>query len=198
MEKEQVEKINAVKNKVAKSLDHNNMGLPAKRIIACFIDMVMITVPFAFLSAFFSLPFFPLPGFIKVIITSAMMLAAGACVLLKDGPYEVAVVGLAKQSIGKKALGLRVTKLDGTTSPTWKESIQRNFPLAIPYCLSALVLLINIIPIPLITWLMNLILGVSIFIVSLGIAGFEAYNLFKDPDVLRWGDRQAGTMVMLD
>ena len=194
MDKEQVEKLNEMKNKVAQSLDHNNMGLPGKRMIACFIDMVMLTTPFVFLNALFW--FMPLPMFLKMIISSIMMIAAGVAVLLKDGPYEVAI--LDKQSIGKKQLGLRVTKLDGTTAISWKDSIQRNLPLAIPYVFSALFPIVNILPIKFIAWMINLGLGIVALLVTVAIAGFEAYNLFKDPDVRRWGDHQAGTMVMLD
>jgi len=189
-------KMEDLKNKVITSLETDNMSVSSKRLMATFIDVVSIAsvtaivhIPLHFMASF-------LPVFLWKMISCVVLSACGAAVLLKDAPYQFAI--LDKQSIGKKALHLRVVKVDTQAPISMADSIARNTLLSIPFFFSAFIQLINIIPIPVLTISLTLILSLACLIIGLAIYGFEVYTLFKDIEGRRFGDQKAGTMVILE
>lgn len=125
----------------------------------------------------------------------------GGVTLFKDGPYSFrfADINLEAQSLGKKFMGLRVLKQDGKTPITWNESAQRNMPLAIPYFLVMITILITAATsfMPLALQIIPFLISILVFFISVGIIGFELFNIWKDPQGRRWGDRLAGTTVFM-
>lgn len=82
------------------------------------------------------------------------------------------------QSIGKRLIGLQVRTPRNGKGASFKESILRNFPLAIAYLLFH---------IPFIGWLLSLL-----------IVGFEFLLMVGNPKGLRVGDEMAKTQVLED
>jgi len=163
-----------------------------KRIMACFIDCVligsiaiMVHLPLAILR---------LPSLINSFFSIMIFLFFGFLLLAKDGPTW-AIGPLMGQSPGKKVVGLIVTKLDGKTNISFAESIKRNLPLGLPYAFAIVFQIIGIIPLDFIRTLL-LVLGFLGFLISIGIIGLELLAMYKDPDGRRWGDHQAMTKVV--
>ncbi|HNV72531.1 MAG TPA: RDD family protein, partial [Candidatus Ozemobacteraceae bacterium] len=129
-------------------------------------------------------------------------LVFGVVTLFKDGPYmfRFADIALEAQSLGKKFMGLRVLKQDGKTQISWNESAQRNMPLAVPYFLVMLTILITAATsfMPLALQIIPFLVSILVFFICIGIIGFELFNIWKDPQGRRWGDRSAGTTVFMD
>ena len=173
-----------------------------KRLQAAVIDggtigftfIIMEIVPFVIISKFSFL--------LAQLFLVFICLVFGVITLYKDGPYTfgVADISLEMQSLGKKFMGLRVLKVDGKTPITWNESAQRNMPMAVPYFLVMITILTTTATsfMPLALQIIPFLLSILVFFVALGILGFELFNIWKDPQGRRWGDRSAGTTVFMD
>lgn len=165
-----------------------------RRFGAAFIDSVMLGavcvllhVPMALL-----IKILPIPSFMNYVWSVFLLLLFGAITLFKDGPIDLPM--LPGQSIGKKVFNLKVTKLDGKTPISFRESLARNLPIAVPYFWMSGLWLVQIIPV--VGWY----LFIGMFILGVfgitGVAGYEAFLVFRDPENRRWGDRQAGSRVV--
>jgi len=163
-----------------------------KRLMAAFIDLVSIGAAGSII--LFIMAFLPFPGVMKLLSAIVIITAMAGLILIKDGPYQFEF--LDKQSLGKKAMGIKVTKVDGATPITWNESIKRNIPLALPFAILIIMVAIQIIPIPFLTKMINGILSIIWFLGTIGIYGFETFVMFKDPVGQRWGDKKAETVVV--
>ncbi len=190
------DKAEELKNKVLNAMEPDNMSIPAKRLMAAFIDLVMIGCLVAFLHIPVMVMVAVLPGFIISLISTLLLIGGGVLVLLKDAPYQIAV--LDKQSIGKKVMKLRVVKGAARGPITTADSMSRNFLLALPSFLSAGISLLTLIPFRILVGVVVWILGSGLLIVTLAIYGFEIFTMFKDLEGRRWGDQKAGTMVVLE
>ena len=165
-----------------------------RRLSAAFIDSVLLGCVCLLLHVPVKMVFWilPIPRFVFSICSILMLVLFGALTLLKDGPIDIGP--LAGQSIGKKMFNLKVTRLDGTTLITFKDSIARNIPMATPYFWMAGLWIAQALPFigPTLTIAMFFL---GFFAVS-GMFAYEAFLLFKDPEHRRWGDRQAGSRVV--
>ncbi len=97
------------------------------------------------------------------------MLAALTYLLISDGFSQ-------GRSIGKQLIGLQARVSENDVAASFRESILRNFPLAIAYIL---------IQIPIVGWVLGLI-----------VLGFESLLLIGNPKGNRVGDELAGTQVI--
>lgn len=167
-------------------------GILVKRLIANFIDSALIGVVVIILSLVGK--FLPKIAFVNLSYAwSALVFAAGAAIFMaKDGPIVFA--GLEGQTPGKKAMGIRVTDLNKKPI-SFEVSMKRNFILAIPYMLSSLTSLLEIVRIPLITGLILFFLGIASLVISMFVAVFEIYKIYSGERNRRWGDTYAGTIV---
>lgn len=167
-------------------------GILVKRLIANFIDSALIGVVVIILSLVGK--FLPKIAFVNLSYAwSALVFAAGAAIFMaKDGPIVFA--GLEGQTPGKKVMGIRVTDLNKRPI-SFEVSMKRNFILAIPYMLSSLMSLLEIVRIPLITGLILFFLGIASLVISMFVAVFEIYKIYSGERNRRWGDTYAGTIV---
>lgn len=165
-----------------------------KRLMACFIDCVLI----GSVAIILHIPIrLVLPSYLLPIISSMIFLFAGFIILAKDGPTWFIEV-LRGQSPGKKAVGLIVTKLDGKTNITFQESIVRNIPIAVPYVFACITQVVSQVAsfVPILGGFIILGIAAVGFLVSNAIILFEVYMMYKDPDGRRWGDHKAVTKVI--
>ncbi|MBF0408924.1 MAG: RDD family protein [Candidatus Riflebacteria bacterium] len=169
-----------------------------KRIGAAFIDLVTVGA----LCILVHMPWkiLPFPAIISSMLSIMTLLFFGAIILLKDAPYRFEGMGvvLEHQSPGKKAMRIAVTKSDGVNSIDVTASITRNLILALPYFWSAFIVFFHALPLPFpqLRWILISSFALIGFFGMIGILGFEIYNMYKDPDGLRMGDKKAGTRVV--
>ncbi len=112
-------------------------------------------------------------GFLSEIFYPFGILAGLLYILISDGFFN-------GQSLGKKLIGLRVIDVPGGNKIEFKESIIRNFLLALALSFSL---------IPFIGYFL-------LFTAGLFIYGFEIYLIIKNPEGDRLGDRFAYTRVI--
>jgi uncharacterized RDD family membrane protein YckC len=138
-----------------------------ERVIAYLIDLV----PVAMLESASLLTVIPL------LLPLAPVLPAIATIyfLLRDSIFD-------GQSVGKRLLGLRVVDVKTSQPGARRESILRNFPLALAFFLPI---------VPVIGHLLGA--GTALFVFSM-----EAIAIFTDRDGRRLGDKFAGTIVVRD
>ncbi len=88
---------------------------------------------------------------------------------------------MPRRSLGKKVMGLTVTRLDGQPMTAWT-SAQRNWMFGVLYFVQAFTFDAPAVSVV-------LLLG------ALGLIGYEVYWVFVNPEGVRWGDDLAGTEV---
>lgn len=191
-----LKKAEEIKNKVMQSLEPENMSVPAKRLIAGFIDLTLIGCLVAFMHVPLMVLLAVLPGFLVTLVSTLIVTLGGVLILLKDAPYQIAV--LDKQSIGKKVMNLRVVKGPDRQPITTADSVARNFLLAVPYFVAAALSLLNLLPFRILVGVIVMVLAAFLLILVLALYGFEIFTMFKDLEGRRWGDQKAGTMVVLE
>jgi len=190
----------ANENEQAASAAHENNGarqfhlnsILQKRLIATFIDMVLVGVAVIILTlpAMVILPNSPINF---AALFGFFVSAAGAAVILvKDMPFQFA--GLDSQTPGKKAMNIKVTDMKGDPI-TMQMSINRNIIPALPMIIGALSNLLNIVTIPFITGLATFFIITPLLLVALVANLFEMYKIFTGQQHRRWGDTFAGTIV---
>jgi uncharacterized RDD family membrane protein YckC len=175
---------------LSKRIDAATMGLFPKRIMATFVDLVIIGVLNVLVSM---VAFMLLPRIVFVPFQALMLVACGFAILIKDGPFRLGP--LNGQSIGKKALGIRVLTKAGQPI-SFQESVQRNLTLAAPSFVFAVTALIS--AIPFIGPLIGFFAAIASLLLGLAILGFELFNMYRDTENRRWGDVRAGTIVNYD
>ncbi len=182
-------------DQAANQQSFNLDGVFGKRLLATFIDMVIIGVGAAVVSliAAFILPRSPLN--FAAIFNLFVFTAAAAAMLLKDMPYEFA--GLDGQSPGKKAMGIRVTDLNKKPL-TMEQSIKRNLIPASGYMIAVISSLLNAIPIGFIAGLAGFFIVLPLLAISFLANMFEIYKMYASPMNRRWGDTLANTIVTID
>jgi uncharacterized RDD family membrane protein YckC len=127
---------------------------PVERIVAYWLDVL------------------PMIALEAIPLGIPQLLATGY-VLFRDALFD-------GQSVGKKLLGIKVVTLQGGHRATVRESILRNFPLALGF-------LLPIVPI------VGHLLGAG---TALFVMGTEALAIVTDPRSRRLGDKLAGTIVV--
>lgn len=177
-------------NKVSQQLDAATAGLLPKRVMATFVDGVMIGVAGMIVNI---IAFTLLPRPLSTLVSAVVLALSGIGMLLRDAPYTFGP--LQGQSIGKKAMNIRVMTPSGDPI-TMQQAIRRNLLLGIPFFLTAVGIVISIIPF--IGDLLFFVIGLPIGLISLAILGFEVFNMVRDPEHRRWGDFSAGTVVRFD
>lgn len=163
-----------------------------KRLIATFIDMVLVGVVVIILTlpAMVILPSSPINF---AALFGFFVCAAGAAIILvKDMPFQFA--GLDSQTPGKKAMNIRVTDMKGDPI-TMQMSINRNIIPALPMVIGALSNLLNIVTIPIISGLATFFIITPLLLVAFVANIFEMYKIFSGQQHRRWGDTFAGTIV---
>lgn len=191
-----LKKAEEMKNKVMESLEPENMSVPAKRLIAGFIDLTLIGCLVAFLHVPLMALFAVLPGFLVSLVSTLIVAMGGVLILLKDAPYQIAI--LDRQSVGKKMMTIRVVKGADRQPITTADSVARNFLLAVPSFAAAVLSLLNLLPFKILVGMVVMVLASLLLILVLALYGFEIFTMFKDLEGRRWGDKKAGTMVVLE
>jgi uncharacterized RDD family membrane protein YckC len=155
------------------------------RVLAYFIDAVVFIPVIAIVGGIaFALNFAGSVGsYLGGILVSATVIVY---VLFRDA---IPIPALEGASIGKKILGFRAEKLDGSTL-TFEDSARRNAIFAVGTAISLVGALLSFIP------FVEMIFSILGGLIGLGLVIFELYMLFTDPDNRRWGDGFAGTVVV--
>lgn len=190
----QAEAQQQMKKKLAE-MDNFLQRLVFKRFIATFIDMVMICVPaiIIMLPAMFALPQKPVN--FSALFNCVIFLVVALIMLLKDSHYQIGP--LDGQSIGKKAMNIRVTDLAGKPI-TAMMSIRRNIIPALPLLVSAISAALHIVQIPVISKFLGVAVILPLFLVALVANIYELYKIQTGEQNRRWGDELAGTLVRHD
>ncbi|MFZ2958492.1 MAG: RDD family protein [Candidatus Ozemobacteraceae bacterium] len=171
----------------------NNLDYLKRRFLAAFIDCVSVGA----LCVLAHVPWkiLPFPSILFLFLSIMTFLFSGFIILVKDGPYTFGM--FEQQTPGKQQMRLRVTKLDGKTPADWNDSVTRNLPLALPFFWAAGLVVLQILPIPgFINWLIMLVCSLGGMAVLSGITIFECWQIYKDPENRRWGDKKANTRVV--
>ncbi|MBU1107558.1 MAG: RDD family protein [Candidatus Riflebacteria bacterium] len=159
-----------------------------KRLLATFIDLVLVGVVAAVLIFIATMV---LGQFFGSLFSFFVLAASAVIVLVKDMPFKFGELDC--QSPGKKAMNIRVTDLQGN-SITLKQSMQRNFILAMPYVLSALGSLLGAIPLG-IGFIGTLFIVMPLMFIASIANVYEIYRIYSGERNRRWGDELAGTIV---
>ena len=170
-------------------------GILGKRLIATFIDCVLVGVAAVIISlpAFFILPSSPVN--LGALANAIVWGLAAAAILLKDTPFQAGP--LDGQTPGKKAMGIRVTDMNRNPI-TMQQSIKRNLIPASGYVLAAISSLLNVIRIPIISGMMGFFIILPLMCISFLAMLFEVYKIYSGEQNRRWGDTLAGTIVSWD
>lgn len=171
-------------------MDDVKLDMLKRRVIACFVDVVFLGALAGILQIFLRvIPYDILRDILALMVTSFFCFVT----LAKDGPTWF-IEALRGQSPGKKAMGLIVTKLDGQTNITFRDSIVRNIPLAVPYGILLIPMIGSYLTfIPRIVFFSIGLLGALVYLLLMGL---EVLLMYKDPDMRRWGDKKAETRVV--
>jgi len=190
----QAEAQQQMKKKLAE-MDNFLQRLIFKRFIATFIDMVMLSVPaiIIMLPAMFLLPQKPVN--LAALFNCVIFLIVALAMLLKDSHYQIGP--LDGQSMGKKAMNIRVTDLAGKPI-TAMMSIRRNIIPALPLLVSAVSAALHIVQIPVISKFLGIAVILPLFLVALVANIYELYKIHTGEQNRRWGDELAGTVVRHD
>lgn len=166
-----------------------------RRLMAAFVDCVCVGA----VSTFVMLPIalLPLPGIVINLLIILIMAFFGFVMLMKDSPYRIAEL-LDRQTPGKKVMGIRVWAINKTDPISAEQSIKRNLVFAAPYLWMVSVMLMRLIPIVFLRDILVYTVAAGGFLVVLVAFGFEIFMMSKDPEGRRWGDKQAGTVVLGD
>ncbi|MBF0545924.1 MAG: RDD family protein [Candidatus Riflebacteria bacterium] len=167
-----------------------------KRMGAAFIDLVTIGAVCILLHIPWKI--LPFPSIVFNVISFFTFIFFGAIVLLKDSPYRIEGFGvcLEHQTPGKKTMGILVTQLDGISPIDHFASVKRNMTLAIPYYWAALLVFLQSMPIPFFKWFIISSFAIVGMLAVVGITAFEIFQIYKDPEGRRWGDKRADTKVI--
>lgn len=153
-----------------------------KRIVAAILDSLLASL-FYFL-VLLLLGFIPVLGWLFRLAAGLILLAFLA---FKDA---LPIAGLQGASPGKKVLGIKAIKMDGTRCD-YASSFKRNLPFVAP---AALAFLVGIVP-----WLgvyLSVVFVPLISIASLIIVIIELVRVLTEPKGLRFGDMFATTQVV--
>lgn len=160
-----------------------------KRLIATFIDFVLIGVAVIFLSL---IPMFVLPGKLAALVGFFVSAVAATLILLKDSPYKIGNL-LDGQTPGKKAMNIRVTDLNGEPI-TAEMSAKRNIIPALPYIIGALGQFSSVLP-TIVSGLIGLLIILPLMSLAVIAIIYEIYQIYSGERNRRWGDTFAGTIV---
>lgn len=164
-----------------------------KRLMAAFVDSVTVGAACTFVMLPVAL--LPLPGILVNLLIILIIMFFGFVILMKDSPYCIANV-LDKQSPGKKVMGIRVWSANKSDPITAEQSIKRNLVFVTPYVWLLSVMIVRLVPIAFLREILVYALSGGGFLLMLGAFGFEIFMMTKDPEGRRWGDKQAGTIVV--
>lgn len=163
-----------------------------KRIIGGFIDFVIVGAA----TSFMYMPgavFLPGGTFNLSNAYGFFLFTAAAIILLvKDMPFKVGP--LENQTPGKKAMGIKVCKLNGEPIDM-NLSIKRNLLTASPYIAAAISMLFSVIHIQYVTFFISLIAFAVLSTASIVALGYEMYGIHSDSQGRKWGDKYAETIV---
>jgi uncharacterized RDD family membrane protein YckC len=170
-------------------------GILGKRLVATFIDFVLVGVAAVVISlpAYFILPSTPVN--LGALANAIVWGLGAAAILLKDMPFQIGP--LDGQSPGKKAMGIRVTDMNKKPI-TMQQSVKRNLSPASGYVIATISSLLNVIRIPIISGMMGFFIILPLMAISFLAILFEVYKIYSGPQNRRWGDELAGTIVAWD
>ena len=176
-------------------MDKEKMELFQKRLAAGGLDLVLFGSTCIFLHVplyWFNSWIFGGSAVILSSLSSLLFLFFAFLIAAKDGPTWF-IAPLQGQSPGKKAIGLIVTKPDGRTNISWEESIKRNSPFCLPYLTGVMCQVFRLVPFISGFLLIFAMLGL---LVAVAIIALEVLLIYKDPEMRRWGDKFADTVVV--